>query len=259
MKNIHVLPTEKPSRLHLIEDVLMFTNEYKNSVCDSEVNIYITNDEEIKEGDCFLHSDNTVERASRNLDGRGVKKIILTTDQNLIKDGVQAIDDKFLEWFVNNPNCEEVEIKTRYLHSYKTGENFISFSKTPEFSSRNMQCIKIEPRYEIIIPQEKPKQENCCTPAGQIKRYVDCVGCDKKPKQMSKLTAVEILEIKLLGIVSFDSEVLRNKYKEQFRIAKEMEKEQSQNYAIFAIRCDRTEMRILDFNDYIKLEENENK
>jgi hypothetical protein len=43
---------------------------------------------------------------------------------------------------------------------------------------------------------------------------------------MNKLTAVEILEIKLLGIVSFDSEVLRNKYKEQFKIAKEMEKEQ---------------------------------
>lgn len=232
MKNIHLLATDKPSRLHLIEDVLMFTNEYKNSVCDSEVNIYITNDEEIKEADCFLHPDNTVERASRNLDGRGVKKIILTTDPSL--DGVQAIDDKFLEWFVNNLNCEEVEIKTRYLHSYKTGENFISFSKTPEFSSRNMQCIKIEPRYEIIIPKEEPKQ-------------------------MNKLTAVEILEIKLLGIVSFDSEVLRNKYKEQFKIAKEMEKEQSQNYAIFAIRCDRTEMRILEFNDYIKLEENENK
>jgi hypothetical protein len=46
---------------------------------------------------------------------------------------------------------------------------------------------------------------------------------------MSKLTAVEILELKLLGIVSFDSEVLRNKYKEQFRIAKEMEKEQIEN------------------------------
>jgi hypothetical protein len=38
-----------------------------------------------------------------------------------------------------------------------------------------------------------------------------------------------------------------------------MEKQQSQNYAIFAIRCDRTEMRILDFNDYIKLTENEEK
>ena len=40
-----------------------------------------------------------------------------------------------------------------------------------------------------------------------------------------KKTAVDILEISLLGIVSFDSEVLRNKYKERFKIAKEMEKE----------------------------------
>jgi hypothetical protein len=23
----------------------------------------------------------------------------------------------------------------------------------------------------------------CCTPKGQVKRYVDCVGCDRKPKQ----------------------------------------------------------------------------
>ena len=43
---------------------------------------------------------------------------------------------------------------------------------------------------------------------------------------MKKQTAVEILEISLLGIVSFDSEVLRNKYKEQFKIAKEIEKRQ---------------------------------
>jgi hypothetical protein len=31
--------------------------------------------------------------------------------------------------------------------------------------------------------EEEPKQENCCTPVGQIKRYVDCKGCDRKPKQ----------------------------------------------------------------------------
>jgi hypothetical protein len=41
--------------------------------------------------------------------GKEVCKIILTTDQDLIKDGVQAIDDEFLEWFVKNPSCEEVE------------------------------------------------------------------------------------------------------------------------------------------------------
>lgn len=37
-------------------------------------------------------------------------KIILTTNKLLIKDGVQNINDEFLEWFVNNPCCEEVEI-----------------------------------------------------------------------------------------------------------------------------------------------------
>jgi hypothetical protein len=30
------------------------------------------------------------------------KKIILTTDSKLIKDGLQDIDDDFLEWFLNN-------------------------------------------------------------------------------------------------------------------------------------------------------------
>ena len=30
----------------------------------------------------------------------------------MIQNGVQAIDDKFLEWFVKNPSCEEVEIKS---------------------------------------------------------------------------------------------------------------------------------------------------
>jgi hypothetical protein len=70
---------------------------------------------------------------------------------------------------------------------------------------------------------------------------------------MSKQTAVEYL-----------IEVLR--VNAGIRVSKElqeevlqMEKQQSQNYAIFAIRCDRTEMRILDFNDYIKLTENEEK
>jgi hypothetical protein len=31
--------------------------------------------------------------------------------------------------------------------------------------------------------KEEPKQEGCCTPIGQIKRYVDCKGCDEKPEQ----------------------------------------------------------------------------
>ena len=41
-----------------------------------------------------------------------------------------------------------------------------------------------------------------------------------------KFTAVEKLEIILLGIISFDSEELRTKYKERIAIAKELEKQQ---------------------------------
>jgi hypothetical protein len=31
------------------------------------------------------------------------------------------------------------------------------------------------------------------------------------------------------------------------------EKEQSHNYADFCVRCDRDQMKLLDFNDYIKI------
>jgi hypothetical protein len=70
---------------------------------------------------------------------------------------------------------------------------------------------------------------------------------------MSKQTAVEYL-IEVLR-VNAGIRVSKELQKEVLQ----MEKQQSQNYAIFAIRCDRTEMRILDFNDYIKLTENEEK
>jgi hypothetical protein len=240
MKNIHVLPTDKPSRLlkTIPKGNLILSKSITSGSHWENQHIYITSDDEIKTDNWYLDDTNSVRQAITECESywthrKKYQKIILTTDTNLIKDGVQAIDDEFLEWFVKNPNCEKIEIKTRYLHSYKTGENFISFSKTPEFSSRNMQCMKIEPRYEIIIPQEESKQ-------------------------MSKLTAVEWLVEKLILDELIDvkngHEFLHLQSK-----AKEMEKQQSQNYAIFAIRCDRTEMRILDFNDYIKLVKNEEK
>jgi hypothetical protein len=79
--------------------------------------IYITSDEEIKEGDwCYFKEDNSITKTKTKLYGmlansfKTDKKIILTTDQDLIDDGVQAIDDEFLEWFVKNPTYEEVYI-----------------------------------------------------------------------------------------------------------------------------------------------------
>ena len=102
--------------------------------------LYITSDEEIKEGAWIAYPNlkNWVPVKYLGGDLVGVeKKIILTTDQDLIKDGVQAINDEFLEWFVKNPTCEHVDV-------YKNW-NF-PLDKSWE--------------YEIIIPQEEPNLEN---------------------------------------------------------------------------------------------------
>lgn len=147
MKNIHVLPTDKPSRLFIdIEDNKLKITIPLGGEHMMNQNIYITSDEEIKEGDWCLLDNNiglaaNVEDGEYDFDnGEGLfyagrcKKIILTTDPDLIKDGVQAIDDTFLEWFVKNPSCEEVKLEN---HVLELGYN----------------------HYKIIIPKEELKQE----------------------------------------------------------------------------------------------------
>ena len=134
MKNIHLIPTEKPSRLFKDGEKLKLDIE---SYGVNNQHIYITSDEEIKERDwCFDIFLNAVFQANWFM---GIKtkntarKIILTTDSDLIADGVQTIDDEFLEWFVKNPSCESVDVKKRY--SEFTVEPFVG--------------------YKIIIPQER--------------------------------------------------------------------------------------------------------
>lgn len=172
MKNIHVLPTDKPSTICKNNNVLVLskigiiTNNTKSLICQ---NIYITSDEEIKEGVNEWYLDKFINKPRNSSGSQYSEKqdvIILTSDQDLIKDGVQSIDDDFLEWFVKNPSCEEVE--TVFNNRGITGAEKI---------------LKTFGEYKIIIPKEEPKQENCCTPVGQIKRYLNCVGCDRKPKQ----------------------------------------------------------------------------
>jgi hypothetical protein len=144
MKNIHVLPTDKPSRLYkskITQNISMGPIDISQHG-DATYNliIYITSDEEIKEDDWGLSKLNEVILFGRSYNEKFYKKIILTTDQDLIADGVQAIDDEFLEWFVKNPSCESVVVNFNY--------------KKFRWSELNKsQC------YKIIIPQEEPKQE----------------------------------------------------------------------------------------------------
>ena len=149
MKNIHILPTDKPSRLFIDENILILDNEYLPNIPSDGQNqhIYITSDEEIKEGDWMIRGNEQPIKVTKDFFwdfGVRYYKIILTTDQDLIKDGVQAIDDEFLEWFVKNPSCEEVEV------------NLIKDSEDhPEIEGGYREEWQY---YEIIIPKEEPKQ-----------------------------------------------------------------------------------------------------
>ena len=158
MKNIHVLPTDKPSRL-----ILQTNNELRLSVFSFKgaiasgitQNIYITNDENIKEGEYYIHgerlhkhlgkkcldvlTDKEYTQSSLINKDSVFKKIILTIDQDLIKDGVQAIDDEFLEWFVKNPSCDFVKVEV-------------------DLSKHNGQ-FQTKYGYKIIISKKEPKQE----------------------------------------------------------------------------------------------------
>jgi hypothetical protein len=80
MKNVHLITTDKP--------------------------IYITSDEEIKEGDWFLPISGIgwklnipIKANTYGHNNDHCKKIILTTDQDLIKDGVQPIEAQ------SQPSC----------------------------------------------------------------------------------------------------------------------------------------------------------
>jgi hypothetical protein len=156
MKNIHVLPTDKPSRLHKIGNELGLTDKPNNNFLAKQQNIYITSDEEIKEGDWYYYFGHIVKYDSdENTLTPNCKKIILTTDQDLIKDGVQAIDDEFLEWFVKNPSCEEVEV------------NHFGMCCSNQLIAQCINCNQYNPVYKIIIPKE-PKQEWTPTQGEQV-------------------------------------------------------------------------------------------
>lgn len=137
MKNIHVLPTSQPSTIYT-HSGKYFIGDFGHGL---NRNIYITNSEEIKFND-YITDGYVVWQWKDNSSLLGRKKIILTTNVDLIKDGVQAIDDEFLEWFVKNPSCEEVEVEKEY--------NCPVMNKTYD-----------EPyiSYKIIIPKEEPKQD----------------------------------------------------------------------------------------------------
>ncbi|MEY4573214.1 MAG: hypothetical protein RLZ10_2498 [Bacteroidota bacterium] len=136
MKNIHLLPTTKEQHSIIQKNTGLLLVQTPDKVyTGTKLNIYITSDEEIKVDEYYLGEDNNIYCLVSSVNYNG-KKIILTTDQELIEEGIQAISDEFLKWFVKNPDCESVEVKPLLSNN---GRVFYG--------------------YKIIIPQEEPKQE----------------------------------------------------------------------------------------------------
>jgi hypothetical protein len=173
MKNLYLLQTDKPSKVYTIRDIdsLGWSEGYLQKIGNSDnLNIYITSNNEIKEGDWFLDEvDNLIHKAHKDFSvfktnvGSTRKKIILTTDQDLIKDGVQAIDDEFLKWFVKNPSCEEVGVDEEFLKLVHN-PNYVNHTPdsdgiylTPKSEDLQYGETIIEEdviNYKIIIPKE---------------------------------------------------------------------------------------------------------
>jgi hypothetical protein len=186
MKNIHILPTNQlTSVLYGKDDKYKLANStmgmdwYISSAGYKPQHIYITSNEEIREGDWFLSDFNSfplhnIKELSERKDSLGWKqedlknnlKIILTTDSTLIEDGVQSIDDEFLNWFVKNPSCEFVEV------------NF-SVKWHPSVFGGDELIVK----YNIIIPQEEPKQESHICKYCNAETTQPDDECYAKPKQ----------------------------------------------------------------------------
>jgi hypothetical protein len=192
MKNIYLIPTDKPSRLWTNNlrrrlELDEFPEQHPNNIAK---HIYITSDEEIKEGDWTLMFDDfgnlfLCDKPQQYLGiekghhlNKGLRKIILTTDQDL--DEVQAIDDEFLEWFVKNPSCKEVEVESMVNMIQFTPREFIYKIIIPQEESFEMykhlygKSVEMNDRFESKhiwseelalknkgrwIPKEEPKQE----------------------------------------------------------------------------------------------------
>ena len=248
MKNIYVLPTDKPSRLgyltkkgkEVFNDLRLFEKPMPNILDSENQNIYITSDEKPKAGDYAIATQNGNSEVVQLNQSTCIYynfKIILTTDQDLINDGVQAINDEFLEWFVKNPGCEDVETYSLGLKNQLTGESG-------------------HYKYEIIIPKEEPKYPiggyapgyygctcvTCKTEFMGDKRAVQCEPCaikmtKEEPKQETLEEAAERINStsgiydditnELIMMAKWQQEQNKNKFSE----------ENMQEYAEFCIKC----------------------
>lgn len=137
LKNLEKnLKNDLPEQNIYVIETKGLTDVYKDKCCNvvyspfidlpnlTGLHIYIVSDDEINENDWHINKTmNEADRASRNLsinhksDGefgasirKQYKKIILTSNINLVSDGVEALDNNFYSWFAKNPDRKHIKI-----------------------------------------------------------------------------------------------------------------------------------------------------
>ena len=157
MKNIFLIPTDKPSRLYYHSDLkhLVLTNKTMLREFVINQNIYITSnskfvkDEYITDGVEVMKATPKLVDAQGLVDRRDWKKILMTTDPELIKDGVHPIGEDFLQWFVENPTCIKVEVVYGLF-------NPMGRQVDPnDLGQNHSKCVW---KYKIITTKEEQKQ-----------------------------------------------------------------------------------------------------
>jgi hypothetical protein len=157
MKNIFLLPTDKPSYLFIIDKSKMFVPEapyLSYSTVGGRVHktegsdiyrphfIYITNAEKFKKDEWVTDGIEVIKASSKVVDAQGLvnrrdwRKVALTNDTSLIEDGVQQVSSSFLSFYAENP-VDYVRVE-KWLDD--EGKKFYSLNFPPKEIKTEEKC-----------------------------------------------------------------------------------------------------------------------
>ena len=152
MKNIFLIPTENSSRLSIKDGILIL---HRQQWRKGTQNLHITSDSKFVRDEYITDGIEVMKATPKLVDAQGLvdrrdwKKILMTTDPELIKDGVYPIGEEFLKWFVENPTCFKVEVVYGLF-------NPMGRQVDPnDLGQNHSKCVW---KYKIITTKEEQKQ-----------------------------------------------------------------------------------------------------
>lgn len=223
-KNIHLIGTTEATRLHNTFNLLRLEKDYDFSPFN--LNVYVTKeDEDIHDGDFIITKDGRLVEVSYLLspDLEGASKVVLTSDTELTRDGVQSTDDDFLKWMVSNPTRDKV-IVTNLYGDFNPAKNV----------------------YQIIIPQEAAEPLEC----KDCNLGLDICTCLEDTLDMDKESIEGCFLANIKYVLQFNNDAQAIRFMEKyFEAKKEQEGLHSENDIINAMHS----VELKDNKNYSKI------